>query len=378
MKTKILNIISAIALVFSFTACSDDHVSDLQLRGDCMIEALSLDNFEGKIDLASRSIVVRLPEVYETSAMKVTALELSDGAICNVDLGDVLNMDAAKNLHVQNGDVFIDWTLSVLHDEARITSFIINDIYTGSINQETKTITVYVPATVSKTSLVPTIVYSPNAAIAPASGVPQDFTYPVTYTVKNNSAESTYTVTVISIDKPTAIFVGSASSMSELDPEAKTACEWMLGNVPNSLYASFADLRSGTIDLSECKVIWWHWHMQPAVDGHDQFVAKGTDALNTKNELRQFYENGGSLLLTRYATNLASFIGATGDDDWTTPNNCWGGEEENAELCGGPWDFVKWGDQANHQLYDAIILPTLRLSTTSAPTGVVTITTMHG
>ena len=355
MKTKILNIISAIALVFGFVACSDDHVSDLQLRGDCMIEAISLDNFEGKIDLASRSIVVRLPEVYETSAMKVTELSISDGATCNVEQGETLNMDAAKVLHVTNGDVFLDWTLSVLHDEARITSFVINDVYTGTIDQDAKTITVYVPAAVGLTDLVPTIVYSANATITPASGVPQDFTNPVTYTVKNNSAESTYTVTVIAIDKPKALFVGSASSLNDLDPEAKKACEWMLSNVPNSLYASFADLRAGTLDLSECKVIWWHWHMQPAVDGHDQFVAKGTDALDTKNELRQFYENGGSLLLTRYATNLASFIGATGDDDWTTPNNCWGGEEESAELCSGPWDFVKWGAQANHPLHEGII-----------------------
>ncbi|MBR4364493.1 MAG: DUF4960 domain-containing protein, partial [Prevotella sp.] len=306
-----------------------------------MIESISLDNFEGKIDLASRSIVVRLPEVYETSAMKVTELSISDGATCNVEQGETLNMDAAKVLHVTNGDVFLDWTLSVLHDEARITSFVINDVYTGTIDQDAKTITVYVPAAVGLTDLVPTIVYSANATITPASGVPQNFTNPVTYTVKNNSAESTYTVTVIAIDKPKALFVGSASSLNDLDPEAKKACEWMLSNVPNSLYASFADLRAGTLDLSECKVIWWHWHMQPAVDGHDQFVAKGTDALDTKNELRQFYENGGSLLLTRYATNLASFIGATGDDDWTTPNNCWGGEEESAELCSGPWDFVK-------------------------------------
>ena len=42
---------------------------------------------------------------------------------------------------------------------------------------------------------------------------------------------------------------------------AKTACQWMLGNVANSLYASFADLRAGTLDLSECKVIWWHYHV---------------------------------------------------------------------------------------------------------------------
>ena len=354
MKTKIYNIIGVVCLLCGFTACSD-NVSDMQISGDCMIEALVLDNYQGNIDLAKRSIVVRLPEIYETSAMTVTKLTLSDGAVCDVRQGEAINMDAAKVLRVTNGDTFLDWTVSVLHDEARITSFTINDIYTGSIDQTAKTITVYVPASVDITALVPTIVYSQNATVTPGSNVPQDFTQPVTYTVKNNSAESTYTVTVIAIDKPSALFVGSASSMNELDAEARTACQWMLGNVPNSLYASFADLRAGTLDLSECKIIWWHWHVDGGVDGHDVFVAKATDALETKNELRAFYENGGSMLLTRYATYLPSFIGTTGDDEWTTPNNCWGQNEDVAELCRDPWSFRIFDGQNGHPLWQNLI-----------------------
>ena len=255
MKTKILYIFCTLCVACGLWSCSDDNTSDLQLTGDCMVTSLALDNYEGNIDLASRSIVVRLPEIYETSAMKVTALSISDGASCNVSQGTTLNMDAAKVLHITNGDTYLDWTVSVLHDEARILSFVINDIYTGAIDQDAKTITVYVPASVDIKALVPTITYSQNATITPGSGVPQDFSQPVTYTVVNNSAKSTYTVKVIAIDKPSALFVGSAATMSELDPEAKAACEWMLGNVANSLYASFADLRAGNLDLSECKVI---------------------------------------------------------------------------------------------------------------------------
>ena len=157
MKTKILNIIGAICIICGFAACSDDNVSDLRLNGDCMVESIALDNYEGTIDLASRSILVRLPEVYETSSMQVTALNISNGAACNIKQGETLNMDAAKVLHITNGDVFLDWTLSVLHDEARITQFVINDIYQGTIDQEAKTITVYVPGSVDITNLVPTI-----------------------------------------------------------------------------------------------------------------------------------------------------------------------------------------------------------------------------
>ena len=355
MNTKIINIFCALCIVCGLWSCSDDNVSDLQLSGDCMVESIALDNYEGTINLASRSIVVRLPEVYETSAMQVTKLSISDGASCNVKQGETLNLDAAKVLKVKNGDVFLNWTLSVLHDEARITSFVINDIYQGTIDQTAKTITVYVPGSIGLTSLVPTIVYSQNASITPASGVAQDFTNPVTYTVKNNSAEATYTVKVIAIDKPKALFIGEPSSMNDLDPEAKTACQWMLGNVPGTLYASFADVEANTVDLSECKVIWWHYHFNGGVDGHDQFVAKAPYALSAVNQLRKYYENGGAFFLTRYATNLPSFIGATGDDEWTTPNNCWGQDEDGAELCGGPWSFRIFDGMNNHPMWQGLV-----------------------
>jgi len=359
MITKIYQFLFACLVCCTFpaalTSCSDDHASDLRLSGDCMVEAIKLDNFEGTINLASRSIVVRLPEVYDTQAMKVTDLTLSNGATCNISQGATLNMGAAQTLHVKNGDAFLDWTLSVLHDEARITQFYINDIYQGAIDQEAKTITVYVPGSVGLTGLVPTITYSQNATVTPGSGVAMDFTEPVKYTVTNNSAETTYTVTVIAIGKPAALFVGSAATLNELDPEAKAACQWMLGNVPNSLYASFSDLRAGTLDLSECKIIWWHWHVDGGVDGHDVFAAKATDALDTKNEIRQFYENGGALLMTRYASNLPSFIGVTGDDEWTTPNNCWGQNEDGAELCGGPWSFRIFDGKNDHPLWQNLV-----------------------
>ena len=359
MITKIYQFLFACLVCCTFpaalTSCSDDHASDLRLSGDCMVEAIKLDNFEGTINLASRSIVVRLPEVYDTQAMKVTDLTLSNGATCNISQGATLNMGAAQTLHVKNGDAYLDWTLSVLHDEARITQFYINDIYQGAIDQEAKTITVYVPGSVGLTGLVPTITYSQNATVTPGSGVAMDFTEPVKYTVTNNSAETTYTVTVIAIGKPAALFVGSAATLNELDPEAKAACQWMLGNVPNSLYASFSDLRAGTLDLSECKIIWWHWHVDGGVDGHDVFAAKATDALDTKNEIRQFYENGGALLMTRYASNLPSFIGVTGDDEWTTPNNCWGQNEDGAELCGGPRSFRIFDGKNDHPLWQNLV-----------------------
>lgn len=259
--------------VFAFSACGDDNTGDLNLGGDCNVEAFALDNIDATIDRASRTILVKLPEVYNTDAMEVTTLRLSSGATCNIALGEIMNMGTARNLHVTNGNTFLDWSVSVRHMK---TPF-----------------------------------------------------------------------------KPKAVFVGSAWTKDQLDPEARAACDWMLENVEGAAYAAWEDIRTGTCDLSDCKILWWHWHVDGGVDGHDRFVEKAEDALANKNKLAAYYERGGALLLTRYATNLAGFIGATKEN--CCPNNCWGGFEASAELCTGPWDFSIYTGQSGHALYQGIV-----------------------
>ena len=265
--------IGALLAVFAFAACGDDNTGDLNLGGDCNVEAFALDNIDATIDRASRTILVKLPEVYNTDAMEVTTLRLSSGATCNIALGEIMNMGTARNLHVTNGNTFLDWSVSVRHMKAPF--------------------------------------------------------------------------------KPKAVFVGSAWTKDQLDPEARAACDWMLENVEGAAYAAWEDIRTGTCDLSDCKILWWHWHVDGGVDGHDPFVKKAEDALANKNKLAAYYERGGALLLTRYATNLAAFIGATKES--CCPNNCWGGFEASAELCNNPWDFNIYTGQSGHALYQGIV-----------------------
>ncbi len=78
---------------------------------------------------------------------------------------------------------------------------------TGVIDEAAKTITVNVPEGTNVTTLVPVIVVSPKATVSPASGMVQNFSTPIQYTVTaaNNSTVS-YTVTVTvgggSVDNP--------------------------------------------------------------------------------------------------------------------------------------------------------------------------------
>lgn len=353
MKTIFKYIMCAVAVVFAFASCSKNDDCSLDLSGNCLVEQISLDGYEGTVSLGLRSIMVRVPETADVSAMKVTSLKLSNGAKANVAEGQTLNMENDQNIHVTNGDLYLDWTLFVMRDEAKLLYFVINDIYNGMIDEENKTVTVYVPGGVDITNAVASYELSPNATSDLPNGSASDFSEPVKMKISNNTANSEYTVKVIAIDKPKALFLGAASDMSKLDAEALAACVWMLANVPESMYASFADLQAGTIDISQCKLMWWHYHEDGGVDGHDPFTKKATEALAAKNKLRDFYENGGSLFLTRYASILPSFIGVTGDDEWTTPQNCWGGNEDSAELCGGPWDFIKY--DASHPLFAGTI-----------------------
>ena len=66
------------------------------------------------------------------------------------------------------------------------------------IVEEAKTISATLPSDADVTNLVPTIVVSEKATVNPVSGVPMDFTNPVTYTVTaEDGSQITYQVTVI-------------------------------------------------------------------------------------------------------------------------------------------------------------------------------------
>lgn len=345
-------VLAVFAVASATTACSDDNTSDLQLTGNCTVQSLALDQYEGTVDLASRTVTVRVPETYNTNEMSVAKLELSEEATADLAVNDKLNMSVAHSMRVTNGDVFLDWTVKAMRDEAKILSFKLNGTYVGSIDEAAKTISVFVPGGVDITKLVPNITVSENATVTPQSDMPLDFTNPVQFTVENNTAKATYTVTVKSIDKPTMLFVGTANDVTGLNAEEAEACNWMTDNVPNSLYVSFADIQNGSVDLSECKVIWWHYHKDGGVDGKAAFEKAAPEAINAAAKLRDYYNAGGSFLLTRYATNLPAFIGAVKNEG--CPNNCWGGKEDSPEITGSPWNFFLNGN-GSHAIYQNLV-----------------------
>ena len=91
-----------------------------------------------------------------------------------------------------------DEKIEPLSDEKQMISFSFAVPYAeGYIDEYAKTVSVQAPEGTNVTALAPTITVSDKATVTPASGVAQNFTNPVSYTVKaeDGSTES-YTVTV--------------------------------------------------------------------------------------------------------------------------------------------------------------------------------------
>ncbi len=79
-------------------------------------------------------------------------------------------------------DVMEEPFIEGAEDEKMILNFQVNDVV-GVVDEEAKTVRLDFPEGTDVSHLTPTILISTYATITPASGVPQDFTEPVRYTV---------------------------------------------------------------------------------------------------------------------------------------------------------------------------------------------------
>lgn len=153
------------------------------------------------------------------------------------------------------------------------------------------------------------------------------------------------------IENPQAVFIGIADDFSSLTIEEQTACQWMLDNIPQSTYASLAQVANGDVDFNSCKIVWWHLHKDGGIDGKTAFESHAALALNAAARLKGYYQKGGSFLLTRYATYLPFYLG----EAERFPNNCWGGDEQGAEIVNDPWSFFATG-HTDHPLFGGLVM----------------------
>ena len=194
------------------------------------------------------------------------------------------------------------------------------------------------------TQLKGTFTGSDGVTVTPVSGSIQDFTNPVTYTATYRSAVTPYVVTVTQGNVIPTAFIGTASSVSQLtSPEEKAAAQWMMDNISMSEYISFKDVVDGKVDLGKYTAIWWHFH---ADNGDNPPLPD--DAKAAVEKFKVYYQNGGNLLLTRYATFYIKDLSIAKDE--RVPNNSWGGNEDSPEITASPWSFPITGSES-HPLF---------------------------
>ena len=356
MKKNILYIISALWMVFGFTACSsdDDHgTGSVNVSGSCLVEKFVLNGqYEGTITTETRLIKVKVPvDFTQTNDMEVTSMVVSNGAQTSIKVGDHLNFNADRTLRVTNGDLQLDYQITVRNDEALLKNFVLEGVK-GAINQQDKTVTVSVTANsgIDLANATFEVECSEDAICSPASGTKANFTEPFLLTLTDNTAVNTYTVNVTLIENPVALFVGSAATVEELNDEEKAAAKWLTGNISGAAYASWTDIISGNMSLAECKLIFWHHHH--ATFGNYKTFAEHEDeqgAMTALAKMKEFWQNGGAFVLSRAAVNYANALGAMPEDIY--PNNCWGGGNgEGSDVMGDdPWHFFAY--DTNHALW---------------------------
>ena len=306
--------------------------------------------YEGIINTEKRLVKVKVPVDFDQkSDMEVTSISVSPGAVANMKVGDHINFDADRTLHITNGDLVMDYEVSVRNDEALMSLFILEGVK-GAINQDDKTVTVSVMSNsgIDLSNATFEVECSEDATCSPASGTKGNFTEPFLITISDNTATNTYTVYVTMIEEPVALFVGDAENIELLNDEEKAAAKWLTGNVTNSAYASWSDVASGNISLDKCKLIFFHRHCS-SYGNYNSFAGAETGAMTALAKMKEFWQKGGAFVLGRSAVNYAIALGAMPEDAY--PNNVWGGGGgEGSDLMGeDPWHFYAY--DINHPLW---------------------------
>ncbi len=340
MKTKILFVMCLIAAVFGLTACNEDNSGSMNVGGDCFVEYLTLnDKYIATINTEKRLIKVKVPvDFNEKEDMVITSMKISDGAKANIKVGDHINLRSAQDVIITTGNVVMTYQLSVRNDEAKLNLFILEGIK-GAINEEDKTVNVAVTgsSTIDLGNALFEALVSEDAVCLPASGTRADFKQPFILTVKDNTAESKYTVNVTQIQYPVAVFVGNAETVEQLNDEEKAAAKWLMSNIAGSAYISWNEIADNPDLLKECKFVFFHRH-SPSYGDYISFKSGEPGAMAAVPVLKELRKKGMGIVLQRSAVNYAIALGAQPEDSY--PNNVWGGSGEGSDKMGpDPWTY---------------------------------------
>lgn len=209
MKTIKRLSLAILAVLFVFTACDVEQEPFLQYaENEKALLSFNVDTVVGLIDETAGTVTLTFPKGVDVSHLTPT-IKVSSYATIEPESGvaqDFTN-PVVYTITAFDGSS-VEYVVSAVFEdpenEKSILAFFVEDPASeGVINEENKTILMAFPAGTDVTHLTPTIVVSEGATVDPASGVAQDFSSPVVYTVTAlNGTTAEYTVMVDVIEEP--------------------------------------------------------------------------------------------------------------------------------------------------------------------------------
>lgn len=335
--------------VLVLASCNDDSDKEaLDVSGAVKINTFSANGVDGIFDETTKPSTIKLYLPWSSDLNNLaTEVHISEGATISPTIDSNVDLSAGKTYRLYNGNLYNDYIVSAAYSS--ITSFKI-ETYSGTIDEGARTITIKYPSDMGVSSLRPIYTTTPGAVVSPESGVVQDFSNPVEYTVSYMGESVKYMVTVEPTNFSPVGFVGTASSASDIENEdEKSACDWFINNVPNAEYISFDDIKAGNISLNEYSVIWWH------LDGSSRDLPTIATSSEVLTPIKNYFNNGGSLFLSSWAVKYAATIGAANDNK--EANNLWGETNEaEAVTLSDDWGICFTGHES-HPVFQGLTLP---------------------
>ena len=340
--TKTIYTILAALLAMACASSCGDNTSGMMLDGDTRVESLTISGHAAEIDHVAGTIKVSLPTDTDLGALSVDDITLSPGATCDLNRGSRFNGNIPQPVKVVNGDVSQTYTLFASHDNVEILTFTLNARYSGAIDNEARTILVFVPVDADVTAMQVSLTATDGAQVTPASGSLIDFSSPVEFTASYRTATAVYTVTVIQDEMSQApkAFVGNASSIDGLGPEAQAAARWMMENVPNSHYVALQSVLDGSVILDDYAMVW----------AHLDFTDWPGVMWDTRDTFNSYWLRGGAILATRDGARYINDVWRIARNQ-QSPNNMFGGE--NYETLQNDLGIGIAGNEG-HPLFDGI------------------------
>ena len=220
MKTIVHKLALSVVALLGLLSCDEKHEGELINDKEAKINAFQADGIDGIIDEEKQTITVYAPWNTDLTNM-TTSLSLPEGATSVPTAGTNVDLSKGAKYRIFNGNLYWDYTVTAQYPQ--LENFAIGK-YKGTIDHSTGKISVKYPKGESLTALTPTFSTTPNATVSPASGVTQNFTQSVTYTMSYRGKSFVYSVEIIPTNFAPIAFLGTANSASAIaDEDEKTA-----------------------------------------------------------------------------------------------------------------------------------------------------------